>query len=433
MKLMSLLSIASMASAAAGERVLTATPSGHMMNHRQCFSPDGRYIYFDSRNDETLLAESAAIGRVNVESGEEEIVYRIPGNAKYGPGCGAVTCSPASGRLAFIHGLANASPELPYAVFRRFGGSVSPLGKLVHLDARDISAPYTPGSLRGGTHAHHWSPDGSRISFTYNDALVSAGAEQLRTVGVMQVENPVDVIDPAADDEFSGTCFTVTIAKVTLAPKPGSDEMFRAFDEGWIDNKRIAFQANLLTLDGRTITEIFLATLPDDLTHVTMPAGPADYPDPPAGIVIKRLTHTDRDPDPGVNGPRQWLQPQPGGGTIAFLDTDANGIVQIHTLPVAGGTAEVLTHFKQSVGATYSWSPDGKRLACESGGRIYLVDVATGDARALTEPCEDDRRPRFSVVFSPDGKTVAYNRMLPAGNDGTRWVQICLASVAPEE
>lgn len=426
MKTMSMLFMASVATAVAGERVITRSPKGHMIHHRQAFSPDGEYIYFDSRNDETRLAESAAIGRVNIRTGKEETLYRNTTTSKAGPGCGAVTCSPASGRLAFIHGLTNTSPEHPYGFSRRFGGTLSPDGSLLHLDARDITPPYTAGSLRGGTHAHHWSPDGSRISFTYNDALIPEGSDQLRSVGVMQARTPVKIDNATTGNEFSGSCFAVMVAKVTLTPKPGSDEMSRAFDEGWIDKKRLAFQGNVLTKDGRTLTEIFLATLPDDLTRLKMPVGPSNYPQPPSGIGIKRLTHTENDPDAGINGPRQWLRPCPDGKSIAFLDTDGNGIVQIHSVPATGGTASVLSHFKESVDGPFNWSPDGKQLVCSSGGRIWLMDGANGGIRALTGPSEPGQEPRCGVVFSPDGKNIAYNRMLP-GKDGAGWLQVCVA------
>ncbi len=423
-----MLFMASVATPVAGERVITCTPQGHMIHNRQAFSPDGKYIYFDSRNDETRLAESATIGRVDIRTGKEEILYRSTTTSSAGPGCGAVTCSPTSGKLAFIHGLTNASQKAPYAFSRRFAGSLSPDGKLLALDARDLTPPFTAGSLRGGTHAHHWSPDGSRVSFTYNDALIPEGSDQLRTVGIMQVDSPVNIADATPGDEFSGSCFAVTVAKVTLTPEPGSDEMSRAFDEGWIDRNRLAFQGNILTKDGRTLTEVFLATLPEDLTQLEMPAGSADYPQPPEGIVIKRLTHTGNDPDAGVNGPRQWLRPCPNGNSIAFLDTDEKGIVQIHSVSTGGGKVTILSRLKVSVDGPFNWSPDGRFLACPAGGRIWLVDGTHGEARALTGPSQPGQEPCCGVVFSPDGKYVAYNRMLP-GKDGAGWIQICMVGI----
>ena len=45
-------------------------------------------------------------------------------------------------------------------------------GVPIFIDARDVTAPFTPGALRGGTHAHAWSGDGKWISFTYQDAAL---------------------------------------------------------------------------------------------------------------------------------------------------------------------------------------------------------------------------------------------------------------------
>ncbi|MEA7538899.1 DUF3748 domain-containing protein, partial [Salmonella enterica subsp. enterica serovar Virginia] len=36
----------------------------------------------------------------------------------------------------------------------------------------DITAPYTPGALRGGSHVHVFSPNGELVSFTYNDHVL---------------------------------------------------------------------------------------------------------------------------------------------------------------------------------------------------------------------------------------------------------------------
>ena len=100
--------------ATAGERVVTRSPAGHMLHHRQAFSPDSRCLDFDSRNDGARLTESSAIGRVDLHTGEDEIIDRTPGPSPSGPGCGVITCCPTSGNLAFIHGLANAPPRQPY-------------------------------------------------------------------------------------------------------------------------------------------------------------------------------------------------------------------------------------------------------------------------------------------------------------------------------
>ena len=412
----------------AGERILTTAPHGHQIHHHQAFSPDGRFLYFDSRNNETQLATSTFIGRVEVASGQEEILYRVPHPSEAGPGVGAVTCNPVTGRLAFLHGLANASPPEPYAPHRRCGVSLDAGGRLVHLDARDVTPPFTPGALAGGTHAHHWSPDGTRISFTYNDALVPIrpAPDDLRTVGVMVCGRPVAVEDPAAAVDFSGEAFATVVVPVTPAPQPGTDEVSRAFDEGWLDDSRLAFQGIVRTTEGAAVTELFLATLPAAPAAATRLADAP--PSPPPGITITRLTRSTGRKFPGLQGPRHWVRPAPDRCVIAFLAKDDEGIVQFFGVPPEGGAIRQLSRLEQSVETPFDWSPDSKLLACAAGGRIVTVEVATGKTVFLTEHAPAGAEPRYAVTFSPDGRQLAFNRLLPHP-DGGSFLQIGLVPV----
>src|SRR5690606_29222827 len=102
--------------------------------------------------------------------------------------------SPVRDQVIFIHGLPDANEEYPYAMSRRTGMLVDihNSGHAFPADARDVSAPYVPGSLRGGTHSHCWSPDGTMLSFTYNDEWVEP---DLRVVGVMLKPDQEIVVD----------------------------------------------------------------------------------------------------------------------------------------------------------------------------------------------------------------------------------------------
>src|SRR5690606_36965918 len=142
-------------------------------------------------------------------------------------------------------------------------------------DARDITPPFTTGALRGGTHAHNWSADGKWISFTYNDFVISqlekidSSVKDLRTVGAMVPGHPVHVPYDASKENNSGEMFSVVVAKVTQHPQPGSDEIDKAFDEGWIgvkgyqksdgswQRRAIAFQGEVTNSDGTKKAEVF--------------------------------------------------------------------------------------------------------------------------------------------------------------------------------
>ena len=145
----------------------------------------------------------------------------------------------------------------------------------------------------------------------------------------------------------------------------------------------------------------------------------------PAGVGIRRLTRTESTPRPGLQGPRHWLRASPDGTVIAFLDEDEKGIVQIFGTSPNGGEPRPLSRLRQSVDTPFTWSPDGRFLATSAGGRIVRITAATGASKFLTPPAPPGCHPRHGVVFSPDGKHLAYNRLLPHP-DGGDFLQICL-------
>lgn len=81
-----------------------------------------------------------------------------------------------------------------------------------------------------------------------------------------------------------GDFFSVLVTRTTATPRPGSADITRACEEGWVgmngyvrpDGTRqrcaLAFQGHVRTAAGETLTVVFLADLPDDLTL------PADGP-----------------------------------------------------------------------------------------------------------------------------------------------------------
>lgn len=441
--------LGSLAIAYPAERILTHEPHGHLIHNTGIFSPDGQRIVFDARNDETQLARSTWIGTADIRTGREAVLYQIPAPAPGGPGVGAASFSPVADTVVFLKGLDNASESLPYAPQRRSGFLVdlAAPGQARHLDARDVTPPFTQGALRGGTHAHQWSGDGKWLSFTYNDAVIrTAGAapSDLRTVGVTFCGKPVSVSRPVDAEDFSGDGFSVVIAAVTAHPAPGSGEISRAYDEGWVgthgyrkedgsrQERSIAFIGDIVALTGKPNSEVFIADLPTDITAPGA-AGPLEgtrdqLPSPPAGIVIRRLTHTELTSAPGLQGPRHWIRSSPDGGTVAYLDQDSDGIVQIFGISPNGGEPRQISKFSESVDTPFSWSPDGKHLACSSGGRVALVPAAGGPGVFLTDKSAPGCQPLHGTVFSPDGKTLAFNRLLPHP-DGGQYLQICIADV----
>jgi Tol biopolymer transport system component/DNA-binding winged helix-turn-helix (wHTH) protein len=103
----------------------------------------------------------------------------------------------------------------------------------------------------------------------------------------------------------------------------------------------------------------------------------------------------------------------PDGTEIAYGLISATDI-SINVVPAIGGAPRRVTMASRTL-AGLDWSPDGTLLAygTEDGAagplKIFLCSLATGEARALTDPLSKARGD-FRPVFSPDGKRLAFVR-----------------------
>jgi hypothetical protein len=415
---------------------VTSGSYGHTLNATQVFSPDGKWIVYDTRNEDTHIARTNGIESVNIETGETIRLYTTTNQTVHGPGVGAAAWNPVDNRIIFIHGLVDCDEIKPYGFTRRFGALINadrPGEVFKHAEARRIDDPLLPGSLRGGTHAHSWSGDGQWISFTYNDFLMASlegsapgTARDLRTIGVMTPARAV-VVSPENADNFSGAFFTTVAAFVTENPTPGSDEIDRAFDECWVgrqgykDNKgqqrvrAVAFQGNVRTVGGTTVTEVFIADLGEE--EIVDGASPIEgtgisRPGVPAGWSQRRLTFTTARKYPGIQGPRMRLRTSPDGSTIYFPMKDDQGIVQLCAVPTVGGEMRQLTQLPGSLQWQFNVSPDGKDISLIAGNRIWIYNLSTGALKPVTDRHEDTTAPATGALWSPSGKTLVYNRYI---------------------
>lgn len=409
---------------------LTNEPKGHMLNESQCFSKDDSWIVYDGRDLETPIPENTEIAMVHTQTRKVRLLYKTPTASVHGPGVGAVTFSPVDDRVLFIHGVRNCDVAHPYSFSRRTGVAVNikTPGTIEYLDARNMEAPFTPGALRGGTHAHSWSADGNWISFTYNDdilkqrSLVDSTVQDLRMVAVMNNHRNVVIPNAGNPENNHGAMFAVVVTDVTEHPKPNSDEIDKAFDEGWIgtngylrkDGSRqlraIAFQGNVRDKDNKTHTEVFVVDIADDIS-VARPAYPIEgtetsRPSVPAGTSQRRITYTRK----GITGPRFWLRSTPDGSLIGFLSADDNGIIQAFGVSPNGGVITQLTFNEKSIEGPINFSPDGKQLAYIAGGAVCVTNLGTKQTEMLTAPSSEDALAVGAVVWSNNGRHLAYNR-----------------------
>ena len=420
------------------ERQVTDGAYGHILTNVNCFSSDGTRIVYDVRSDpEGAVFDGDRIEAADVAGGEVHVLYR----ATQGAHVGVASYSPADDRVAFIHGPENPTDDWKYAAYHRRGVIVGPDGSAATLDARDLVPPYTPGALRGGTHVHVFDPQGRWVSFTYEDAYLAEMAEEphesnQRNVGVSVPGEPVHV-PPTHPRNHDGTGFTVLVTRTTDHPTPGSDEIGKAFEESWVgtrgydrpdgshQRRALAFQGNVVTDAGQTISEVFLVDLPEDLTQAQdakpLAGTPRTRPNPPADCVQRRLTFTADRKYPGLQGPRQWMRSSPDGARIAFLMKDDAGVVQVWTVSPnvgrgggRGGEPRQLTHLPFDVASAFTWSPDGRHLTFAADNSIFVIDAADGRATRVTPRTSDAEKPLpLAAVFSPDGRRIAYERRVP--------------------
>ena len=431
------------------EQQITRQPIGHVLTHIGAWSPDSRWIVYDTRSDPAgTNFDGARIEMVNVESGAIRVLYE----AKHGAHCGVATFHPLENKVIFILGPEYPDSNWQYCAWHRQGVmvEVSRPGRGVNLDACDITPPYTPGALRGGSHVHVWDGAGGWVSFTYEDhvlAQLPSGSAEVdtnqRNVGISVPGWPVHVKKDHRRNH-DGQYFSVLATRTTNYPRPGSDEIQRACEEGWVgtngyarlDGSRqqhaLAFQGQVRAENGAIVSEVFLVDLPEAVTLAgegPLAGSETRRPFPPRGTIQRRLTFTTQRKYPGLQGPRHWLHSSPDGRHIAFLMKDDEGVVQLWTVSPNGGSPVEVTHNQWPIASAFSWSPDGRALAHIMDNSVCLSELAGGNTRRLTPRSPDALAPRpEACVVSPDGKKIAFVRTLPSGG-GRSFNQICIVEV----
>jgi len=428
------------------ERQVTCASHGHMLTNSGVWSPDSRWIVYDTRSSlDGSIFNGTRIERVEVDSGRIELLYESCNGAC----CGVVTASPVDDRVIFILGPEHPTADWQYGPAHRQGVVVRATqpGVIQRLDARDLVPPFTAGALRGGSHVHTFSSDGRLVSFTYEDAVLdgpppavevmnSRREKNLRGIGLSVCDWPVRV-PKTHPRNHDGTAFTVLVTQLTDDPRPGSDEISRAFEEAWIgthgylrpDGTRqryaVAFQGHVVVHDaacgaGRTISEAFICDLPDDPAALAvfgekpLAGTPTSRPSTPRGVIQRRLTFTSDRSQPGIDGPRHWLRSSPDGSQIAFLMRDDLGVVQIFTVSPNGGQPVQVTRDAWHVASNFSWSPDGRWIAYVADDSVFVVDVADGESTRLTDRTIAALPRPEACVFSSDGRRIAFMRSVAA-------------------
>ena len=432
------------------EQVTFDESKNHDLDNNDNFSPDGKWLVYDTRSETGGIGGCGSIERVNTVTGETEVIYEIPGNGEYGPGVGAASYHPFEDQVIFIHGLQNSTPQNPYQQWRRTGVIVPADRRPVFMDSRDVTFPYTPGALRGGTHRHEWSRDGKWIGFTYNDAILkkledSTGVVlNLRTIGVSARLPGITVDQDAAGENVQGEWFSALVVRVVPDPEPGSDQISHAASDSWVGSRGYrrpdgswqvarAFLGRVTSRDGKQVDELFVVDIPDSI-HVRGDDGPLEgtpvsMPMPPARTGQRRLTFTAFMPYPGCSG---VVRSSSDGKKIAFVASDSTGIRQLFLISPEGGTPSQLTRHASDVQSGARWRPGDQSVCyiwnnclvkCEVSDRPFKKRV-----RILTAPSAN---PPSNPVWSNDGTLIAFNRMVTSQTGGLPVKQIFILRMNP--
>jgi len=424
---------------------LTSGAYNHDLDNNDNFSPDGKWLAYDTRTAIGGIGGSPSIERVNIETGKVEELFAIKDNQSWGPGAGAVSYHPTENRVIFIHGLAFCSEKNPYQMWKRTGTMVDDNHPNVpiFMDARDVTLPYTPGALRGGTHRHEWSKDGKWVGFTYNDAILKAIEDStgekvnLRTVGVSTKLKPVIVDHSGEGDNLSGEWYSVLVVRVVPNPVAGSDEISNAASDSWVgtgsymnkEGKRQvarAFIGKIRSNKNLPVDELFVVDIPDSINQPgefgPLEGTPTTFPMPPKGTVQRRLTYTAETVHPGCGG---VVRSSSDGKWIAYLAADANGRQQIFIISPDGGSSRQVTAHPAGVQSCARWSPDNQSICYQSENSVVICKISDEPFEKRFQRITPVSKEEISnIVWSADGKTIAFNRPVKSEGAKEAWKQI---------
>jgi len=401
---------------AAEETPITFSVKNHHLDNNDNFSPDGRFLCYDTR--ETVgpgIENGQSIEKVAIATGEETVLYTPPASVTgvaAAPGIAAASYCAVANTIAFIHGppLDEVAERGYYGKPNRNGVEViaDGSGRHVWLDKRDAATTRDtmPGAHRGGTHRHEYSLDGRRIGFTYDDALLP---QYDRTIGYMERH-------PNAP-EGATHYFALLVAPVPKGTaRPG--EIERALGDSWVGRRGLmrAFIGNVRCEDGVAYEEsLFVVDVPEDVDIATADSGSATrFPRPPKAVRVRRLTHTYAE---GI------VRGTLAGDRIAYYAHAEDGTTQVFIIPSDGSDKDPdpakrpvqATRFPHGADPGLRWHPSGNTVFCLSNNGVTATCVQPGPlfGRSVFLTPQGDSPERFALVCSLDGARLAFNKTVP--------------------
>jgi hypothetical protein len=392
------------------EKQITFSPKTHALDNNDNFSPDDRFLCYDTRGTvfNENLGNSKSIEKVEIATGKETILWEpesITGE-KPAPGVAAVSYHPTEDKVIFIHGplISEVEERGYYDIRNRTALEVDGEGHKISnkVDMRDIkNNKTTPGAHRGGTHRHEYSRNGNRIGFTYDDFLVQ---NIDRTIGFMQ---------PDKNTPQGFTQYFCVILKPAEKGKSKPGEIEKAYGDSWVNEEGTmrAFIGKVRTDNGSDYNyDLFVADIPLDIDITSADPGTRNtYPLPPKDISIRRLTS-----GMNVNG---IVRGSFDGKRIAFLAKDVKGTDQVWIINAEGsGNPALQVTYSEKNAEAVRWYPSDNWLFYLSAGNVYVSYIGKNLPFGKTIQLSDDDQTREQLVVSKDGKRLAYIIRIPTKN-----------------
>lgn len=392
------------------EKQISFSDKNHSLDNNDNFSSDIRFICYDTRgtifNDN--IGNSKTIEKIEISTGIETILYHpesVTGE-QAAPGVGAVSWHPSEDKVIFIHGpdLKEVEERGYYGITNRTGVEVSTYGKqiITRVDLRDVSTdrPTIHGAQRGGTHRHEYSRNGRRIGFTYDDFLNS------------DYDRTIAYLEPSVNAPVGYSHYFAVILKPSKKGKSKPGEIEKAYGDSWVDSTGTmrAFVGKVRAENGEDYqTDLFVADIPENVDITTSFSGNIkEYPEPPTGIKIRRLTHSGK-----VEGN---VRGSFNGDWIAYLSPDDSEVRQIfvidsHSSDIQSNNShkpQQLSKFSSDASAP-RWHPKKNWLFTVLDGNIAAICAEKGPNFGKTFLLTSDKQKRSELVVSPDGNTLAYS------------------------
>jgi imidazolonepropionase-like amidohydrolase/Tol biopolymer transport system component len=256
---------------------------------------------------------------------------------------------------------------------------------LFHIERYDLqdAKVSTAASGDGGAVRPTPSPDGKRLAFVRREATQSK--LYVKDLASGTERKVYDALDQDVQETWA-----VTGVYPNMAWTPDSRDIvfwaggkLRRVSEDGGEARIVPFSIN----DDRVIV---------DATHPTVKVAPDSFT---------------------TQMPR-WAEVSPDGRSVVF-----ETLGKLYVKPAAGGTARRLTSSRDdAMEAWPSWSRDSKSLVfvrwTDAGlGEIHVVGAGGGASRKVTSVPGHYAEPRFS----PDGKTIAFERRGSGGLTSARW------------